>query len=241
MYIESEAGGLTGPARTGRATFSRSGATLYDTGKPYRSLKGSGFKANHVEVESAMPISRRHVLVSAGGSLLGCATTPADFRDGGPVPPDRALVLLHLRYTFGRLVIDDPEIGLTRLVAGKSPEDLVLSRVPNKQVVILEVPPGHYFLRRLRVVRGYFRHSFEPRLTLFAARAGPINYPGDWMVDVRVLSRSASGTVARGSSSAEYEIRLATVENNEVPSLLAAKYPILNAQRPLKITKLVEN
>jgi len=29
MYIESKAGGLTGPARIGRVTFSKSGATIY--------------------------------------------------------------------------------------------------------------------------------------------------------------------------------------------------------------------
>ena|SRR6185503_2442533 len=72
-----------------------------------------------------MPIARRHMLVFGCGSLLGCATTPTDFRDGGAVPPDRALVLLHLRYTFGRLEVDDPEIGLTRLASGRPPEDFV--------------------------------------------------------------------------------------------------------------------
>ena len=188
-----------------------------------------------------MPIARRHMLVFGCGSLLGCATTPTDFRDGGAVPPDRALVLLHLRYTFGRLEVDDPEIGLTRLTSGRPPEDFVLSRVPNKEIAILEVFPGNYFLRGLRVVSGYYRHSFEPRLTLFAARPGQINYPGDWVVDVRVLSSSVSGTVARGSASAEYEIRMATVENNGVPALLAAKYPILNSQLPLRITRLADN
>lgn len=52
MYIESKAGGLTGPARIGRVTFSKSGATLYYAGKAFQSLKGSGFKSNYVEVES---------------------------------------------------------------------------------------------------------------------------------------------------------------------------------------------
>lgn len=52
MYIESKAGGLTGPARIGRVTFSKSGATLYYDGKAFQSLKGSGFKSNYFEVES---------------------------------------------------------------------------------------------------------------------------------------------------------------------------------------------
>lgn len=52
MYIECKAGGLTGPARIGRVSFSKSGATVYYAGKEFRGLKGSGFKANYFEVES---------------------------------------------------------------------------------------------------------------------------------------------------------------------------------------------
>ncbi len=49
MYIENKAGALTGPALIGRVTFSKSGSTLYYGGKSFRSLKGSGFKANYYD------------------------------------------------------------------------------------------------------------------------------------------------------------------------------------------------
>ena len=52
MYIESKSGGLTGPARIGRVTFSKSGATLYFRGQAFRSLKGDGFKSNYYNVET---------------------------------------------------------------------------------------------------------------------------------------------------------------------------------------------
>ncbi len=52
MYIERKAGELTGDARIGRVTFSKTGATMYYQGKEFRSLKGRGFKANYYEVES---------------------------------------------------------------------------------------------------------------------------------------------------------------------------------------------
>lgn len=52
MYIESKSGGLVGPARIGRVTFSKTGATLYYRGKAFRSLKGYGFKANYYDVET---------------------------------------------------------------------------------------------------------------------------------------------------------------------------------------------
>ena len=52
MYIECKAGNLTGPARIGRVTFSKTGATIYYGGREFRSLKGSGFKANYYEVGS---------------------------------------------------------------------------------------------------------------------------------------------------------------------------------------------
>ena len=52
MYIERKAGELTGPARIGRVTYSKTGATIYYSGKEFRSLKGSGFKANYYDVET---------------------------------------------------------------------------------------------------------------------------------------------------------------------------------------------
>lgn len=52
MYIEDKSGGITGPARIGRVTFSKSGATLYYAGRSFQSKKGSGFKANYFETES---------------------------------------------------------------------------------------------------------------------------------------------------------------------------------------------
>jgi len=52
MYIESKATGLNGPARIGRVEFSKTGKSVYYGGKTFQSLKGSGYKANYVEVES---------------------------------------------------------------------------------------------------------------------------------------------------------------------------------------------
>ena len=40
MYIERKAGELTGEARIGRVTFSKTGRTLYYGGKAFRSLRG---------------------------------------------------------------------------------------------------------------------------------------------------------------------------------------------------------
>jgi hypothetical protein len=52
MYIESKAEGLTGPARIGRVSFSKTGRTLYYGGKAFQSLKGMGFKANYYDVKT---------------------------------------------------------------------------------------------------------------------------------------------------------------------------------------------
>ena len=52
MYIEAKPDGLTGPARIGRVSFSKSGRTLHYGGKEFRSLKGMGFKANYYDVET---------------------------------------------------------------------------------------------------------------------------------------------------------------------------------------------
>ena len=52
MYVESKAGSLNGPARIGRVTFSKSGRSLTYAGRTFRSLGGSGFKANYYDVET---------------------------------------------------------------------------------------------------------------------------------------------------------------------------------------------
>jgi hypothetical protein len=52
MYIEGKAGGLTGDARIGRVTFSKTGRTLYYRGHTFQSLKGAGFKSNYYCVET---------------------------------------------------------------------------------------------------------------------------------------------------------------------------------------------
>ena len=52
MYIERKAGDLSGDARIGRVSFSKSGRTIYYKGRQFRSLKGSGFKANYYDVET---------------------------------------------------------------------------------------------------------------------------------------------------------------------------------------------
>ena len=51
MYIENKGDGLTGPARIGRVTYSKTGATVRYAGREFRSLKG-GFKANYFDVET---------------------------------------------------------------------------------------------------------------------------------------------------------------------------------------------
>jgi hypothetical protein len=52
MYIEYKGDGLSGPARIGRVSFSKRGKTIYYGGKRFQSLKGAGFKANYVDIET---------------------------------------------------------------------------------------------------------------------------------------------------------------------------------------------
>ena len=52
MYIEYKGGGLTGPARIGRVSFTKSGKSIKYQGKTFQSLKGRGFKSNYFDVET---------------------------------------------------------------------------------------------------------------------------------------------------------------------------------------------
>jgi hypothetical protein len=52
MYVEHKGGGITGPGRITRVTFSKSGSSVYVDGKRLQTLDGAGFKANYFEVET---------------------------------------------------------------------------------------------------------------------------------------------------------------------------------------------
>jgi hypothetical protein len=54
MYIECKGESLNGPARIGRVTFTRTGATLRYRGKTFHRFTG-GSKANHIEEGSGDP------------------------------------------------------------------------------------------------------------------------------------------------------------------------------------------
>jgi hypothetical protein len=52
MYIENKSEGLSGPARIGRVSFSKSGKSVYYRGRRFQTLAGSGFNANYFDSES---------------------------------------------------------------------------------------------------------------------------------------------------------------------------------------------
>jgi len=52
MYIEFKGNGITGPARIGRVTFSKSGKSLYYKGRLFLRLSTGGLKANYIESET---------------------------------------------------------------------------------------------------------------------------------------------------------------------------------------------
>ena len=52
MYIELKEDGITGPARIGRVSFSKTGKTLYYRGKTLHSCDGRGFKCNFYDVHT---------------------------------------------------------------------------------------------------------------------------------------------------------------------------------------------
>lgn len=52
MYVEYKGGGLSGPARITRITFSKSMRSVYFAGKRLQSLAGNGYKSNYFDVET---------------------------------------------------------------------------------------------------------------------------------------------------------------------------------------------
>ena len=52
MYIEYKGDGISGPARIGRVTYSKTGRSLYYKGRRFSSLAGKGFKSNYRDAET---------------------------------------------------------------------------------------------------------------------------------------------------------------------------------------------
>jgi hypothetical protein len=52
MYIEFKGDDLAGPGRIARITLSKTGKTLTYSGRKFQSLKGNGYKANYVDLET---------------------------------------------------------------------------------------------------------------------------------------------------------------------------------------------
>jgi hypothetical protein len=78
MYIENKSGGLEGPARIGRVTFSKTGKTIIYDGRRFQSLKGYGFKANFYDIAT-----KEHYWISGpkkngADRLYGGASVPID-------------------------------------------------------------------------------------------------------------------------------------------------------------------
>jgi hypothetical protein len=52
MYIENKSTSLSGEARIGRVSFSKSNKSLIYAGRTFHGLKGRGFKANYFDAET---------------------------------------------------------------------------------------------------------------------------------------------------------------------------------------------
>lgn len=52
MFMEYKGSGITGPARIGRVTLSKSGKSVHYKGKTFQTLAGQGYKANYFDVET---------------------------------------------------------------------------------------------------------------------------------------------------------------------------------------------
>jgi len=78
MYIENKSQGLTGPCRIGLVRFSKSGATLYYGDRAFKSLTGSGFKANYFDQVSGEQFWISGPRRDGADGLYGRITQPDD-------------------------------------------------------------------------------------------------------------------------------------------------------------------
>ena len=84
MYIEQKTGegadGISGPARIGRVTFSKSGKSLYYRGRTLKTLAGRGFKANYFDVDTGEEFTGSQGALAGAKEELGRRYPPLPFR-----------------------------------------------------------------------------------------------------------------------------------------------------------------
>jgi hypothetical protein len=78
MYIEDKSGGLVGPCRIGRVSFSKTGSTLRYQGRSFQSLSGHGFKANYIDIETGQHFWISGPRKDGADGLYGRVTQPED-------------------------------------------------------------------------------------------------------------------------------------------------------------------
>jgi hypothetical protein len=78
MYIEDKSGGLVGPARIGRVTFSKRGKTLHYQALSFQSLAGRGSKANFYCIETSARYWISGPRKDGQDGLYGYRPTPID-------------------------------------------------------------------------------------------------------------------------------------------------------------------
>lgn len=78
MYVEDKSGGLVGPCRVGRVAFSKTGSTLRYDGRSFQSLKGYGFKANFIDIETGQHFWISGPRKDGADGLYGRITQPED-------------------------------------------------------------------------------------------------------------------------------------------------------------------
>jgi hypothetical protein len=81
MYIEDKSAGLTSVGRIGRVTLSKSGASLSYRGRTFRSLKGTGFKANFYDIDTGDHFWISGPRRDGADGLYGRITQPSDVDD----------------------------------------------------------------------------------------------------------------------------------------------------------------
>ena len=105
MYIERKTDSISGFARIGRVTFSKTGKSVYYRGRRFQTLSGSGFKANYFEWETG-----EHYWIS------GCKQRGGDRLYAGTIEIDE-----DVREEYWKEIRRLPEKQKTRLIrcAGK--------------------------------------------------------------------------------------------------------------------------
>ena len=164
-------------------------------------------------------------------SLLLAACAATELVDSDQVEDGTAYVALTPRITIGDKKPSYVDLNLICVDTSKNSHTFYLPSTMNDRTVIVKTRPGACYLAGVKIPPS-LSASFRPVTTAFEARAGAINYAGDWQI---AINAQVIVTIGAGYSDRS-GIQGRVLQDQETITEIRKNFPRLSSKLPLVYT-----